>query len=319
MMARPLVEEGWCGVVLLATFANVLAPVFLLVVLGYVAAPRLSIDARTLSRFSYYVLTPAFVFDVMSKARVEPGLAIRMTGFIVVAHLLCAALGFVAARALGRSPQMTAAYVMLAVFGNVGNFGLPIVQFRFPGETHILAIATIYFLAIMIVAFIVCVAAANWHRGGTLRAMGAVFRTPALLAVPPALLVNWLQLTTGLAVPPILARPIELLAAAMIPTMVVALGCQLASAGIPRPNLDMVVASAVRLIGGPLLAVALAAPFGLAGIERSVGILQASMPAAVLVSIIAVENDLLPEFTIAAVLFSTLASVVTLTAVLSLL
>jgi predicted permease len=105
----------------------------------------------------------------------------------------------------------------------------------------------------------------------------------------------------------------------MIPTMVVALGCQLASAGIPRPNLDMVVASAVRLIGGPLLAVALAAPFGLAGIERSVGILQASMPAAVLVSIIAVENDLLPEFTIAAVLFSTLASVVTLTAVLSLL
>jgi malate permease and related proteins len=105
----------------------------------------------------------------------------------------------------------------------------------------------------------------------------------------------------------------------MIPTMVVALGCQLAASGIPRPNLDMAVASGVRLIGGPLLAFALAIPFGLAGLERSVGILQASMPAAVLVSIIAYENDLLPEFVTATVLFSTLASVLTLTIVVGLL
>jgi predicted permease len=100
--------------------------------------------------------------------------------------------------------------------------------------------------------------------------------------------------------------------------MVVALGCQLASAGIPKPDLDMVVASAVRLGGGPILALLLAVPFGISGIERSVGILQASMPAAVLVSILAVENDLLPEFVTAAVLFSTLASVITLTIVVSL-
>lgn len=302
--------------ILLTTFANVLAPVFLLVLLGYIAGPRLQLEARTLSRFSYYILTPAFIFDIMSKARIDPQLALRMTGYSVLVHGLCALLGFVLARLLGRSPQMIAAYVMLAVFGNVGNFGLPIVQFRYPGESHVLAIATIYFLAILIIAFIVCVAAANIHRGGSLRAMGAVFRTPALLAVPPALMSNWAQVQYSLSLPPILLRPIELLSAAMIPTMVVALGCQLASAGIPRPNADMIYASAVRLLGGPALAMALAAPFGLAGLERSVGILQSGMPAAVLVSIIAVENDLLPEFVIASVLFSTLASVVTLTLVL---
>ena len=43
------------------------------------------------------------------------------------------------------------------------------------------------------------------------------------------------------------------------------------------------------------------------------------MPAAVLVSIIALENRLLPEFVTAAVLFSNLASIVTLTIVLFLL
>ena len=216
--------------------------------------------------------------------------------------------------------QSGAAWGMLiAVFGNVGNFGLPIVRFRFPGDQAALATATIYFLAIMIIAFIICVAAANWHRAGSIRAVVAVFKTPALLAVPPALLVNWANLNYGVSLPPIMSRPIELLSAAMIPTMVVALGCQLAGAGIPRPNWDMAISSAIRLLGGPLLAFGLAAPFGLVGIERSVGILQASMPAAVLVSIIAVENDLLPEFVIATVLFSTLASVVTLTIVLTLL
>ncbi len=304
---------------LITTFANVLAPVFLLVLLGYLAGPWLSLDSRTLSRFSYYILTPAFIFDIMSKARVDPGLAARMTSYIMLIHVLCAALGLIVARLLRRPPQMVAAYVLIAVFGNVGNFGLPIVRFRFPGDAAALATATIYFLAIMIIAFIICVAAANWHRGGSIRAVVAVFKTPALLAVPPALLMNWANLDYGVSLPPIISRPIELLAAAMIPTMVVALGCQLAGAGIPRPNMDMLIASAVRLLGGPLLAFGLAAPFGLAGIERSVGILQASMPAAVLVSIIAVENDLLPEFVIATVLFSTLASVVTLTIVLTLL
>jgi malate permease and related proteins len=304
---------------LLTTFANVLAPVFLLVLFGYLAGPRLQLDSRTLSRFSYFLLTPAFTFDIMSKARVEVGLALRMTGYIVVIHLLCALLGFAIARLLRRPPQLVAAYILIAVFGNVGNFGLPIVRFRFPDNSAAMATATIYFLAIMIVAFIICVAAANWHRGGSIAAMIEVFKTPALLAVPPALLVNWLNLAYGFTLPPIITRPVELLAVAMIPTMVVALGCQLAASGIPRPNLDMAVASGVRLVGGPLLAFALAIPFGLAGLERSVGILQASMPAAVLVSIIAYENDLLPEFVTATVLFSTLASVLTLTIVVGLL
>ena len=132
--------------------------------------------------------------------------------------------------------------------------------------------------------------------------------------MPPALLANALQLQ----MPLVFARPIELLAATMIPTMVVALGVQLAGAGLPRISLDMILASAIRLIAGPLLALALAAPFGVAGLERSVGVIQSAMPTAVLASIIAFENDLIPEFVITTVLFSTLASVVTLTIVLAL-
>ncbi len=106
----------------------------------------------------------------------------------------------------------------------------------------------------------------------------------------------------------------------MVPVMLVTLGIQLA--GMGRPKLldgDVILISLIRLLAGPAFAFVLAAPFGLSGVERGAGIIQASMPAAVLTSLIALEYDLLPDFVTTTVLFSTLLSAVTLTLVLALL
>ncbi len=294
-------------------FLNVLAPVFALVLLGYIAGPRLQLEGRTLSRLAYFLLTPAFVFTILGQTRIEAALAGRMIGFITVVYLGTILLAFIVARLLRRSAAMTAAYVMIAAFGNVGNFGLPIVQFAEGPEA--LGIATVYFLANLVLAFVVCVTAANFSRGFSVAMAGQVFRTPALIAVVPALLVNW----SGISLPAALLRPLELLSAAMIPTMLIVLGAQLADAGLPKLSPDMLLSSAIRLLAGPAIAFGVAGWFALPPLERNVGILQCSMPAAVLVSIIALENRLLPEFVTATVLFSNLASIVTLAIVLFLL
>ncbi len=298
---------------LFAIFLNVLAPVFLLVLLGYWSAPRLRLDAQTLSRVAYYVLTPAFVLTVLGSAQIEPSLALRMIVFISAVYLGSAliALGF--ARALRRSAAMTAAYVMLAVFGNVGNFGLPIVQFA-QGQSA-LTPATLYFLSNNALGFAVCVIAANLQRGTHWQATLRVLKTPGLVALVPALALNALNVQLPLVV----SRPLELLSGAMIPVMLIVLGAQLASAGIPRLSGDMLLAACIRLVGGAALGFALAALSGLGGLERSAGILEASMPCAVLVSIIALENDVLPEFVTATVLLSNLVSILTLAVVLALL
>jgi len=292
-------------------FLNVVTPVFALVVIGYFAGPRLKLQAQTLTRFAYFILIPAFIFNVISQAHVQAALALRMVIYIVVVHTGCVVVGFLVARLLKRPTKMGAAYILIAVFGNVGNFGLPIIEFRL--GTEALLAASLYFLAISTFAFIVGVAAANWHSGGGWGAVLAVFKTPALIALVPALLFNWSQIE-----PPLfMARIITLLANAMVPTMLVVLGVQLATMERPRLSLDVVASSAIRLVGGPVIALFLATPFGLTGIERGAGIFQAAMPAAVLTSIIALEFDLLPNFVTTTVLFSTLASVVTLTIVLA--
>jgi predicted permease len=143
----------------------------------------------------------------------------------------------------------------------------------------------------------------------------AAFTTPGVIAVLPAFLVNWLDLP----VPLFLERSIGLMAEALIPVMLLTLGIQLAAMGRPQIGKHVVAVSAVRLLAGPLVAALLAALFGLTGIARDAGIIQASMPAAVLTTLIALEHDLLPDFVTTVVLFSTLASAVTLTLVLGLL
>lgn len=298
---------------LLQIFLNILIPVFALVVIGYLVGPRLGLDARTLSRVAYFVLVPSFTFNVLSTADVDARVAGRMVLYIAIVEVACAVAAVAVARAFRRSPEMTGAYVLISVFPNVGNFGLPIVQFAF-GPDALIA-GTIYFIAMSTISFIIGVAAANWHHGSNLRAFVAALKTPAVLAVPPALLFN----AFGMHPPLVIARPTALLAGAMVPVMLVALGVQLAQAGIPRLNGDMIGASLVRLLGGPALAALIAIPLHATGLVRDVGILQSAMPAAVLASIIAFEHNLLPTFVTATVLFSTLASIVTLAVVIAIL
>ncbi|HEY79660.1 MAG TPA: AEC family transporter [Anaerolineae bacterium] len=296
---------------LIDIFVTVITPVFSLVGIGYVAGPRLKLEARTLSRSAYYLFIPAFVFDVISKAQVEAGELGRMVGLGIAIVLVTAMLGAGVALLLRRPKPVIAAFALIASFGNVGNFGLPLIEFRLGGDA--LIPATIYFLTISLSAFVVGVGAAGYVRGGGLSAALSVLKTPALLAMIPAFFFA----RTGAAIPLPIERIISLLAAAMIPVMLVALGVQLASSTGLRLERDVWVASGARLLGGPVAAALLALIFGVEGASRATAIVQSGMPAAVLTSIIALEYDLLPDFVTSTVLFSTLASVLTLTLLLA--
>jgi len=292
-------------------FLNVVTPVFILVVIGYFVGPRLNIEARSLSRTAYFVFIPAFVFNIISEAKIDSGLALQMLSFILVAQIAVALLGFLVGKALRQSREITAAFVLIATFGNVGNFGLPLIVFRL-GETA-RTFATVYFVATVFISFVICVGVASWARSGGVTAVFSVFKTPALIALIPALVFN----ITDVEVPIFLSRLSGLLGQAMIPVMLITLGVQMGEIPKIKINFNVFAASTVRLIGGPVLALLIVPYFGLEGLERSTGILQAAMPAAVLASIIALEYKLLPEFVTTTVLFSTLYSILTLTVILT--
>jgi predicted permease len=298
---------------MIEVFVNVITPVFALVIIGYLAGNYLHLDERTLSKVAYYVFVPAFVFEIMSTADIKAQEASRMFIYILTVTISSALLGFVIAKALKRPVPVVGAYVLIAAFGNIGNFGLPLIEFRLGAEAMVPA--TFYFLVLNMSGFVIGVFAASWATGGNKTAVLSVLKTPALIAVVFALLVNQLPVESPLVV----ERIISLLSAAMIPIMLITLGVKLFNTKQIHITRDVVFASSIKLIGAPAIAVALAALFGISGLSRSAGIMQAAMPAAVLTSIIAIEHDLVPDFVTTTVLFSTLASVFTLTFILALL
>ncbi len=298
---------------LVSVFINVILPVFGIVALGFLLGGRLELQARTLTRVAYYVFVPAFIFKAISTAGVTLDSTLKMLGFIIATHLLAAGVAGGIGRLLGRSREMIAAFVMIAAFGNVGNYGLAVIRFRL-GDLA-LAPATIYFVAITISAFVICVGAAGWARGGRHGAFWGVVKTPALWATVPALVVSQGELT----VPLMLTRMIGLLADAMIPVMLFALGLQLLEQKRIIFSVDVALASSIRLFMVPAIAVLVSLPFAFSDIERVSGILQAGMPTAILVAIIAKENDIVPDFVTSVVLVSTLASLATLSILMVLL
>lgn len=295
---------------LVPIFIDTLVPVFLIVGTGYFLGPRLEIDARSLARAAYYVLAPAFIFEILSSADLQADVVLRMVGTLTITTLVGGVVALAVGRALGRPAKVTAALVLVAVYGNVGNFGLPVVTFAFGEEA--LPLAGIAFLTINALAFFIGVTAATWHRLSPLQAMAKGLRTPALLVALPAVLVN----AGDVNLPLFADRSIGLLADAMIPVMLMTLGIQLAGMGRPQIDRDVMLASGFRLLLAPAVTALLVAVFGLDGVDAGVTIIQSAMPAAVFCSIIAIEHDLVPDLVTTTVLFTTLASAATLTVAL---
>lgn len=298
---------------LFSVFIDVILPVFGVVVIGFYAGPRLGLQSATLTRTAYFIFVPAFIFRVISQMQVSLDSAARMIGFIILAQLLAAIAAGGIGRLLGRSRELIASFILAAVFGNVGNFGLAAIRFRLGDEA--LGPATLYSVVITLAGFVICVGAAGWAHGGGLGAAKGVLKTPALWAMLPALAVSGLDLT----IPLFVDRLIGLLADAMIPVMLFALGVQIHEQEKIFVDRDVLISSGLRLLLAPLLAWAVAGPFGLAPLQIDSGILQAGMPGAVLVTIIAREHDLLPAFATSFVVVSTLFSLLSLSLLMILL
>jgi len=117
-------------------------------------------------------------------------------------------------------------------------------------------------------------------------------------------------------VPVPVERTIELLSAATIPVFLVVLGMQLYGKGWKGPIRPLALSTALRLLGGPAIALMLAPLFGLHGAAQQAGVLQASMPSAVICIVLATEYDVEPALVTSTVFVTTLLSPFTLTPLL---
>ncbi|HUG32642.1 MAG TPA: AEC family transporter [Acidimicrobiia bacterium] len=298
---------------MLEVLVNVLFPVFAIVGVGYAIARLVGVEPSALASLSYWVLGPAFIFDVLAGADLAPEVVGRVVGSTVLAMAAVAVLAAVVVRLIGSSFSELAATVLTTIYGNVGNFGLAISAFAL-GE-QALPVAGIVLVTVNTLGILTGVGLATFRHGSFLRAVVTAVLSPLALAVVPALALNFSNVTLPLW----LDRPLSLLAAALIPVMLLTLGVQIA--GMPRalPRRLAALPVTIKLVVAPLAALVAVAEVGLDGMAAQVVILQAAMPAAVFTSLIALEHDLEADYVTSVVLTGTLVSALTLPVVITLL
>ncbi|MSQ22925.1 MAG: AEC family transporter [Dehalococcoidia bacterium] len=296
---------------MLHVFLTVILPTFLVAAAGFGVQRWRKLAAGPLSQVTFYVLSPAIIFHSMLRQQMPASTSLRIVAASLAVTLLTLALAVGVSRALRHSRPMQSAFILASVFPNTGNMGLPIALLAF-GEAG-LATAVAVFVTQAAIGWSLGIYVGARTRSPGLAPLKEVLKAPVLYAMAAALVL----LALGWHLPTTLAKPIELLSNAALPAMLLVLGFQLGSGLDLRPWGGLLAASFIRLTAGALLAYLVTLPLGLTGVDQQVIIVGMAMPTAVFTTIVATEFDANPRFVTSAVVTSTLASLLTLTVVIT--
>lgn len=292
-------------------FANNLLPILLATAVGFPLGKWLKINPRNFSQVILYVFIPCLVFIQLIDAHLGSSEVLRMVAFSLLSTVLIGLISWASGIALKLDKQLIIAIILTTIFTNCGNFGLPLVKFAFGDDA--LAHATLYFITNLVMVNTV---------GVVIASMGAATFKDSLLGLIKLPLTYTLILAiffvqTGWQVPFPVERTVRLLSEAAIPCMMILMGIQLQAAVWNGNIRALAVANVVRLLVAPILAIGLSVLVGLQGPARQAGVVESSMPSAILATVLATEYNAAPEFVTTAVFISTLLSPLTLTPLLA--
>lgn len=297
---------------------TVIAPIFISASLGFWFGRRFSPDPQTLSRLAVYIFLPALVFQGMANSQMQPGEIGRIMLLVFSILTLVSVIASLLARVIpALSGETRSAFVVSAMMANAGNYGLPFISFAFiePGPQ----VAIIVFITSSIFNYTLGIYVASSGKASVAQGISNVLRVPLPYAALLGLAVN----LSGVTLPPVAERAVGLMAQAAVPLMLLLLGIQLSRFDV-RSYLRRIIgpismSAALRLFLPSLLCLLLAPVLGVSGLPRDVVLVQLSMPTAVSAALLATEFGSDVQFVSATILISTVASILSLSLLMTLL
>lgn len=300
---------------LVHVFVQVCLPIFLMIGAGWLLDRKFRLDLATMVKLNIYLFVPAFIFVQVASSTLAGGQAFRVVGFTLAVIAAMFALGSVVGRLSGYTRPQTRALQLTTMFYNSGNYGIPLMALAFPGAGPLLQVFIVLTQNVTTFSVGLLLAAATERSGW--RILLPVLRQVSIWAVAAALLVRAFDIPVQSW--PWLWTPLNYLSAALIGVALVTLGAQLSQTQPAQPWRRLSWALALRLLASPAIAVLLVPLFGFHGEYAAIMILSASFPTAVNVALLAHEFKADAQFAAATVFYSTLLSMITVTALLAIL
>jgi len=231
--------------------------VWCIILVGWFVGRRkiLGDNARpVLSGLTFFVASPALLFETLSKARLQEVFAEPLL-VTAAAAMTTAAIFFTIARFwLKRALPESLMSAMSASLANSANLGIPIAVYVL-GDASYVAPLLIFQLAFFTPMFLMILdSSTSTHRTTVIGFFLMILRNPMIVGSGLGLLVAG----TGFQVPALVMEPIHLIGGAAIPAMLIAFGMSLngtrplqASAG---RRVDTLLASGFKLAVQPALA-----------------------------------------------------------------
>ena len=279
--------------------------------LGYIVQKRAGLDLQMLARLNFYVFVPAFLFVKIYESRLSPADLGRIGLHFALFFCLMGVLAWILASACGLNERLKRALTASVVFYNSGNYGIPVAQLAFGGAALPLQVQAAMVMLQNLATFTVGVFLVAGGRGQSARDnLREVFKLPMVYVLVLAGAMRYLQI----APPPPINVALHFLADALVPVAVVTLGAQMAGLQVPKFGRALFLALALRLVAAPVLGFALVWILGIKGLLGEALMVSTCFPTAVNSALLALQFDNEPEFAAAAVFYSTLVSVFTVSA-----
>ena len=308
----------------MSVFTSAILPIVAVGGVGYLLGSVRDVDTDALNTVTVYVLAPALVLYSLATTTLGQSTLARLTVAVVAFHLLAILVAEVAGRAVGASRTALAALVLVTAFPNTGNYGIPVSNFAFGATGRATAVVALSVQAVLIYTVGVYVAGRG-SGGGVLAGVRRVFSVPLVYAVAVALLARWFGV-----VPPTdstAMTTLQLVGDSAIPVMLLLVGIQLARTDVGSTLSAVGGAVGLKMVVAPILGASVAVAVGFSDpVVARTFVLETAMPSAVTPVILVgefAEGEVagvpVTEFVSTAILATTLASVVTLTAVIAIL
>ncbi len=265
-----------------------LLPVILLIATGFIACRAGWIRAASLKDLGslvFMVLTPALLFRTMSTVHME------RLDFKPVAAYFAAVIGlFLVMLVWRRATQRATVLALAATFSNTVAIGIPLVSLAY-GEAGLVTLFTIISLHALVLLTLATVALelaavrqkaqtgpASLHKASWHRPVLDALRNGILHPVPLPILVGLVFAQTGLVMPDMLDRPLQLLGSAMGPVALLLVGATLANARIGQHLRGAFGLSLLKNLVLPALVALIGLLMGLHGLPLTVLVVTASLP-----------------------------------------
>lgn len=294
---------------------NNIAPMFLIIFLGFIIGKSFELDVKSLSKISFYLLIPSFVFVFLYQTTIDLNLLkVLLYGFLF--FMLSYVATFLVGKLRKQTKSINATFINTMVLLNAGNFGVPLITLVFKDSPYLgYAVSIQIIILVFQVILSYTVGFLNGGRGQikTNDTLKKIISMPSLYAIFLALFLKYLHIDI---LNFFLWPSLTYMKDGVVSIGLIILGIQLSMTKFHLSSFDVYLASLMRLCGGPLIAFILITLMGFDGIIPKVLLISSAVPSALTSTLIAVEFDNEPDFASQVVITTTLLSSISLTIVI---